>query len=207
MTAHPSLLARMVKTSTGSESQSRAAKMPAAAEATDNETIRQIGRVAMAARNAPVEEYERSLHRMLGDRDWPSPAHNVTCVDCYSGERLVIDDASGVPISTACAASSSLPGINGSTWVGDHYCMDGSVSTSSTHADLLAGAERVVIFTMMSLTEAQAKAQGATSFGFAEQIHPGPRSAKPTHSLLPAARSFSLLPTRPPKSISWTRRS
>ena len=28
---------------------------------------------------------------MLGHGDWPSPAHHVTAVDCYTGERVVID--------------------------------------------------------------------------------------------------------------------
>lgn len=53
---------------------------------------------------------------------------------------------SGIDIATACAASSSLPGVNGPVWLGDHYCMDGGVSPSSTHSDILAGAQRVIIF-------------------------------------------------------------
>ena len=85
---------------------------------------------------------------------------------------MVIDHESGVPIATACAASSSLPGVNGPVWIDDHYCMDGGVSTSSTHAELLAGTERAVIFSMMSLTSRQAAARTG-SFGFAERLHPG----------------------------------
>jgi NTE family protein len=109
---------------------------------------------------------------MLGHGDWPSPAHHVTAVDCYTGERVLIDHESGVPIATACAASSSLPGLNGPVWIGDRLCMDGGVSTSSTHADLLTGVERAVVFSMMSLTAEEA-AERAGSFGFAERIHPG----------------------------------
>jgi NTE family protein len=109
---------------------------------------------------------------MLGHGDWPSRAHHVTAVDCYTGERVVIDADSGVPITTACAASSALPGVNGPVWIGDRYCMDGGVSTSSTHGDLLAGAQQAVIFSMMSLTPAEAAARGG-SFGFAERLAPG----------------------------------
>lgn len=172
LAAHPALVARMVRTSTDSASQRRAASVLAEARSTDRETIVEIGRAAMAARNAPVDAYERSLRALVGHGAWPSAAHRVTAVDCYTGERIVIDHASGVPIATACAASSSLPGVNGPVWIGDRYCMDGGVGTSSTHADLLAGVERAVIFSMMSLTPAEAAARGG-SFGFAERLHPG----------------------------------
>ena len=172
LASHPALLERMVKTSTGSASQQRAATVLAGATSTDRETIVEIGRAAMASRNAPVDAYERSLRLMLGHEDWPSPAHHVTAVDCYTGGLVVIDHEAGTPIATACAASSSLPGVNGPVWIGDRYCMDGGVSTSSTHADLLAGTERAVIFTMMSLTAEEAAARSG-SFGFAERLHPG----------------------------------
>jgi NTE family protein len=187
---HPAILARMVKTSTGSPSQQRAAKALAEASSTERETVIDIGRAAMASRNASVDAYERSLRTMLGHGDWPSPAHHVTAVDCYTGERVVIDQASGVPIATACAASSSLPGVNGPVWIGDSYCMDGGVGTSSTHADLLAGVERAVIFSMMSLTPAEAGARSG-SFGFAERLSPG--TARREADALEAAGTKTLL--------------
>lgn len=190
LASHPTLLERMVKTSTGSPSQRRAADLLAGARSTDPEAIVEIGRAAMASRNAPVDAYERSLHLMLGHGDWPSPAHHVTAVDCFTGERIVVDQESGVPIATACAASSSLPGVNGPVWIGDHLCMDGGVSTSSTHADLLTGVERAVIFTMMSLTAEEAAARGG-GFGFAERIHPG--TARAEADALTAAGAKTLL--------------
>jgi NTE family protein len=172
LASHPGVLARMVRTSTGHASQQRAAQLLADAKSTDRDTVIDIGRAAMASRNAPVDDYERSLGLMLGHGDWPSPAHYVTAVDCYTGERVVIDHRCGIPITTACAASSSLPGVNGPVWIGDRYCMDGGISWSSTHSDLLAGTQRAVIFSMMSLTTGQAAARTG-SFGFAERLHPG----------------------------------
>jgi NTE family protein len=172
LASHPAVLTRMVRTSTGHASQQRAADLLAGATSTDRPAVIEIGRAAMASRNAPVDDYERSLRLMLGHGKWPSPAHHVTAVDCYTGERVIIDHARGVPIATACAASSSLPGVNGPVWIGDRYCMDGGIGTSSTHPDLLAGAERAVIFSMMSLTAGQAAARTG-SFGFAERLHPG----------------------------------
>jgi NTE family protein len=190
MASHPSLLSRMVKTSTGHASQQRAADLLAEAKSTSREAVIEIGRAAMASRNTPVGDYERSLRLMLGHRDWPSPAHHVTAVDCYTGERIVIDHESGISIATACAASSSLPGVNGPVWIADRYCMDGGVGTSSTHADLLAGTERAVIFSMMSLTPAQAADQTG-SFGFAERLHPG--TARREADVLASAGTRTLL--------------
>jgi NTE family protein len=195
LASHPSLLARMVKTSTGSPSQRRAAGLLAGATSTDRDAITEIGRAAMAARNASVEAYERSLRLMLGHGDWPSPVHRVTAVDCYTGERVVIDHESDVPIATACAASSSLPGVNGPVWVGDRLCMDGGVGTSSTHADLLTGVDRALVFSMMSLTPDQARSLNG-SFGFAERINPG-TARRETDALIAAGTNALLIAANP----------
>jgi NTE family protein len=61
LASHPGLLARMVKTSTGHASQQRAANALAEAKSTDRDAVIDIGRAAMASRNAPVNDYERSL--------------------------------------------------------------------------------------------------------------------------------------------------
>jgi NTE family protein len=163
---NPVVLEKMVVTDTGAASQGRATEVLSAATSTDAETVKQIGRAAMAARNVPAADYAASLAQLLGAPDWPSPAHHVTAIDCYSGDRIVVSYDSGVPIAQACAASSSLPGVNGPVWLGDHYCMDGGISASSTHSDLLAGARRVIIFSMMS------RAPKSGSFGFAMRLDP-----------------------------------
>jgi NTE family protein len=201
LASHPALLARMVRTGDDHPSQARAAKLLAGAESTDRETVVEIGRAAMAARNPPLDGYERSLRLMLGHGDWPSPAHHVTAVDCYTGERLVIDAGSGVPIATACAASSSLPGVNGPVWIGDRLCMDGGVGTSSTHADLLAGAERAVVFSMMSLTPEEAAARSG-GFGFAERLHPG-TARRETEALAAAGARTLLVAANPGPEVDF----
>lgn len=73
---------------------------------------------------------------------------------------------SGIDIATACAASSALPGVNGPVWLGDHYCMDGGVSSSSTHSDVLAGARRVIIFSLFSAPPKSG------SFGLTMRVNP-----------------------------------
>jgi NTE family protein len=166
LSANPAALEKMIVTNTGEPSQRRAAEVLRDAQSSHVESVQRIGRAAMAARNVPAADYAASLTTLLGCPDWPSPAHHVTAIDCYSAERVIVSHESGIPIAWACAASSSLPGVNGPVWLGDHYCMDGGVSASSTHSDLLAGAKRVIIFSMMS------HAPKSGSFGFSMRINP-----------------------------------
>ena len=56
--------------------------------------------------------------------------------------------------------------------------MDGGVSHSSTHADVLVGARRVVIFTLMSLTAEEVVAMPKTPFCLSEKSHPGNANAE-----------------------------
>ena len=172
--AHPEVLAEAVKVDNPSPSRLRALGVIADATDTEPATIQAIGRAAMAARNQPADEYQKSVAMILGGlTDWPSPKYHATAVDCYTGDRLIISQDSGVSLVEAVAASTSLPGTGGPTWLGDVVAMDGGVSHSSTHADVLVGAKRVLIFTLMSLTPEQVAALPKTPFGMAEKAHPG----------------------------------
>ena len=55
----------------------------------------------------------------------------------------------------------------------EHMVMDGGVSKSSTHADILVGAKRVIIFTLMNLTAEEVAQLPKGPFGLAEKTHPG----------------------------------
>lgn len=48
--------------------------------------------------------------------------------------------------------SARVPGVFGPTWIGDRLCMDGAMSSTSTHADLVAGAKRALV---VALTDAE----------------------------------------------------
>ena len=145
---HPDVMERMVVASTGADSQTRARELQQTSKTSDLAAIQAMGRAAMAARNAPVAELQQSIQTIIGPMDWPSPSMHTTCIDCYTGERVVVSSDSGIPISHAISASMSLPGCFGPTWIGDHYCMDGGISRSGTHADLVAGAKRVVVISL-----------------------------------------------------------
>lgn len=167
----PALANKELNISAGAPSQARARTVMGETEQITPGTLQQIGRAAMAAHNAPDDKYVGSVQRILGLTEWPA-GHYTTSTDCYTGESLVASSDSGVTISLACAASSSLPGVNGPTWLGDRLCMDGGVSTSSTHAQMLEGAKSVLIIAMFDF-QANPPKHVNPSFGIAERINPG----------------------------------
>ena len=64
------------------------------------------------------------------------------------GRTGVVTKAANVGIRRAVAASSAVPGLFAPQPIGDRRCMDGGVSGSGTHLDLLAGSERVVVLAL-----------------------------------------------------------
>lgn len=145
---HPAVMTRMIAVNTGAASQTRAREMQKRAKSYDPATIQALGRAAMAALNAPVATLQQSIQTIIGPLDWPSLVMHTTTIDCYTGERIVVSSDSGIPINHAVSASMSLPGCFGPTWIDDHYCMDGGISRSGTHADLVAGAKRVLVIAL-----------------------------------------------------------
>ncbi len=146
----PKLMAALVPTPSPNPSQIRAHDLCNAATNASLDTIRAIGRGAMAARNPSVAKLQDMVIALTGNVHWPSERFHATTMDCYSGERLVVSANSHVHISHAVTSSMSLPGIFGPTWIGDRICMDGGMSPSSTHSDLVAGAKRAIV---VSLTD------------------------------------------------------
>lgn len=169
--ANPALANKELNISAGAPSQARAQNVMGETTEITPATLQQIGRAAMASRNAPDDKYVASVEGLIGLASWPQ-GHHTTATDCYTGESLVASSDSGVTIGQAAAASSSLPGVNGPTWLGDRYCMDGGVSTSSTHAEMLEGAKGVLIIAMFDFLADPPKHVNP-SFGIAERVHPG----------------------------------
>ena len=60
----------------------------------------------------------------------------------------MVSNENNVPINVACAASSSAPGQVGPTFVKDRLCMDGEMSQSSTHSDVIAGVKRAIVISL-----------------------------------------------------------
>ncbi|MFY9231592.1 MAG: patatin-like phospholipase family protein [Candidatus Nanopelagicales bacterium] len=169
--ANPQKAATSLPIPLGSPSQERAHRVMSSTTEVTTETLQEIGRAAMAAHNGPPADYIAFLNSLLGLDSWPA-GQFTTATDCYTAEPLIVGPDSGIDIATACAASSSLPGDMGPTWLGDRLVMDGGVSHSSMHAPMLSGATFVLILGMLDFkTNPPKKVNPA--FGLSERTAPG----------------------------------
>ncbi|CAN1724099.1 Patatin-like phospholipase family protein [Hyphomicrobium sp. 1Nfss2.1] len=151
----PSLFARIAPVSNPNASQQRAQKINAAAKDGSRATRQIIGHAALAADNhLNGAGVERAAAFLTGDSktDWPAAKMHTTAVDCYTGERIVVSQATArknaIPLAHGAAASSSLPGIMGPTLLGQRLCMDGGMCPNAAHVDLVAGSKRALIITL-----------------------------------------------------------
>ncbi len=144
----PALLRAMAPAGSLRPSQLRA--VTEFGDATDGspETIRSIGRAALAAVTPDPVRMRANLQLILQTTSWPSPVLHVTAVDTYSGERCVITEASKIRPSRAACASSAVPGLFPPQQIHDRKCMDGGVSGTGLHLDLVSGAGRTLILAL-----------------------------------------------------------
>lgn len=151
----PEILAKIAPLSSPNLSQLRADKINMSATDGTIETLRTIGAAALAADNkVNGHKVEKLAALLTGDskKDWPAARMFTTGIDCYTGERLVISQASArknnIPLAHGTAASSSLPGIIGPTLLGQRYVMDGGICSNPAHVDVVAGSKRALIITL-----------------------------------------------------------
>lgn len=109
------------------------------------EARRRVGRIAL---DHADPEAERTLlagrGALIGAGDWPDRRLLVTAVDAGSGEPVVWDRTSGVPLVHAVAASSAFPGVEPPVGIHGRRYMDGALR-AGTNADLAAGARSLVV--------------------------------------------------------------
>jgi NTE family protein len=151
----PELFAKLAPVTSPNASQRRAQQINFSVKDGSPETIRTIGHAALAADNRlNGDGVERLAWLLTGDSrtDWPTAKMFTTSNDCYTGERLVVHQSvarkSDIPLAHATAASSSLPGIIGPTRLGQRFCMDGGISKTWAHTDLVAGSKRAIVITL-----------------------------------------------------------
>jgi NTE family protein len=151
----PKIFAKLAPLSNPNLSQKRAIEINMAATNGSIETRQILGRSALAANNHLNGSRVETLAALLtGDSktDWPASRMHTTAIDCYTGERLVVSQATakrnGIPLAHAAAASSSLPGIVGPTLIGQRFAMDGGMCSNPAHVDLVAGSKRAVVITL-----------------------------------------------------------
>ncbi len=160
----PSLVSALAPASTLSPSQQRALDLFIKATDGDRSTIQEIGHAALAAAAPKPEVMRRNIALVVGTGPWTAPSLHITCVDAYTGERCVVTKDSYTSLPRAVAASSAVPGVFAPQPIGDRRCMDGGVSGTGTHLDLLGGARRVLI---LALTDGSDIAEGMMT------SHPG----------------------------------
>jgi NTE family protein len=151
----PSLFAKLAPVASPNISQKRAREINFSVKNGDPASIRAIGHAALAADNrlnGPAVERLAALLTDDSKTGWPVAKMYTTANDCYSGERLVVDQAvarkNSIPLAHATGASSSLPGVIGPTLLGQRYCMDGGICKTWAHTDLVAGSKRAIVITL-----------------------------------------------------------
>jgi NTE family protein len=108
------------------------------------EARRRVGRIALDAGTAGDQAHIARMGRLIGARQWPEQRLLIAAVDAESGEPVVWDRASGVPLVTAVAASTAMPGAIPPIPVDGRRYIDGALR-AGTNADLAAGARTLVV--------------------------------------------------------------
>jgi NTE family protein len=103
-----------------------------------------IGGFALRARTGPESERIAVIGSRLPVHEWPRRALRITAVDAHTGEFVVLDRDSGVPLVAAVAASCAVPGVWAPISAGGRRLVDGGVR-SPANADLAAGCDHVVV--------------------------------------------------------------
>jgi NTE family protein len=125
-----SFIAKVAELSSGTTDETEIMKR-FGAYALATETVSEAARFAAVASRVPVTT-------------WPQRPLKITAVGATTGELVVFDRSSGVPLVAAIAASCAVPGVWPPTTIGDQRYIDGG-TRSFTNADLAAGHARVVI--------------------------------------------------------------
>ena len=111
-----------------------------------------VGALALTADTISEAARLEIIAARLPHPDWPgSEEHHVvlTAVDAASGRFTTFDNASGVALVDAVAASCAVPGIWPPVSIGGRRYMDGGTRTIA-NADLAEGHDDIVILTPMS---------------------------------------------------------
>ncbi|MER6067879.1 patatin-like phospholipase family protein [Streptomyces sp. NPDC001817] len=116
------------------------------------ELRRAMGRIALGARTVSEAARRTVIESRLPSHGWPERALKIVAVDAESGEPVVFDRASGVPLVDAVAASCAVPGVWPPVTIGERRYVDGGVR-SVANADLAAGADRVLVIVPLGATE------------------------------------------------------
>ncbi|WUA09379.1 patatin-like phospholipase family protein [Nocardia sp. NBC_01377] len=104
---------------------------------------RRLGRHAKAERQASPAQIDQ-IAALVGGDAWPDTTLRIVAVDAETGQRRVLDAASGVPMAQAVAASRALPGRYPPVVIDGRHYLDGGL-WSFTSADVADAAGEVLV--------------------------------------------------------------
>ncbi|GAA4076629.1 patatin-like phospholipase family protein [Actinomadura miaoliensis] len=114
------------------------------------EARRRVGRLALHSTDPETDEaLLAGRAALVGADTWPERRLLITAVDATTGEPVVWDRDSGVPLVHAVAASSAFPGAAPPVAIDGRRYMDGALR-SGPNADLAAGARTLVVVEPMA---------------------------------------------------------
>jgi NTE family protein len=113
----------------------------------DPATLRKMGAFALEVQTVPLADRRAVVEWRLPSHAWPERLQ-VTAVDTATGELIVLDRSSGVPLVEAVMASCAVPGVWPPVPLQGRVLMDGGVR-STTNMDLAAGHDEVVVLVPM----------------------------------------------------------
>jgi NTE family protein len=135
-----------------------------------------LGHAALAARTVPQADRRAVIAARLPRHDWPERPFRITSVDAETGEFVVFDRDSGVPLVDAVAASCAVPLVWPPVTIKGRRYVDGGVR-SAANADLVEGCDRVVVLAPIKAA-----------------IRPSSRISRQLASLGPGVRSIVVSP-------------
>ncbi|MCK9902556.1 patatin [Parafrankia colletiae] len=110
---------------------------------------RRAGRIALSAPTVPEATHIADMRFVIGAEAWPARRLLITAVDLETGQPVVWDGSSGVPLSLAVAASCAMPAAYPPVLIAGRRYMDGALAGGS-HSHLAVGADPVVVIEPMA---------------------------------------------------------
>ncbi|MEV6769384.1 patatin-like phospholipase family protein [Nocardia sp. NPDC051030] len=133
------------------------------------ELRRRLGALALATPTVSEPERRAVIESRLPVREWPDRRVLIPVVEAVTGEPRVFDRDSGVPVVTAVAASSAVPGVWPPVTIDGIRYVDGGVR-SGCNADYARGYDRVLILAPMPDPELERQVADLTGAGSRVEI-------------------------------------
>lgn len=113
---------------------------------------REIGEIALAGDRSRQEQRQQVINDRLPSHEWPSTKLVITAINAETGEFVVFDNDSGVPITKAVAASCAVPRVWPTIEIDGAQYYDGGLR-SATNEDLVKDSDRILILEAAKLPE------------------------------------------------------